>query len=47
MADTTRSEPPRLHIAHHQASRIDHTGVGQYQVTMSIRVGPALANGRN
>jgi hypothetical protein len=38
MADTTRSEPPRLHIAHHQASRIDHTGVGEYQVTMYLRV---------
>ena len=38
MADTTRQEPPRLHIAHHQASRIDHTGVGEYQVTMYLRV---------
>jgi hypothetical protein len=38
MADTTRSEPPRLYIAHHQASQIDHTGVGEYQVTMSLRV---------
>lgn len=47
MADQTRSngndqrrtsEPPRLHIAHHHASRIEHTGVGEYQVTMSLRV---------
>jgi hypothetical protein len=38
MADTTRNEPPRLYIAHHQASRIDHTGVGEYKVTVSIRV---------
>jgi hypothetical protein len=38
MADTTRSEPPRLHIVHHQASRLDHTGVGEYQVTISLRV---------
>ena len=38
MADTTRNEPPRLHIAHHQAYRIDHTGVGEYQVTMYLRV---------
>jgi hypothetical protein len=38
MADTTRNEPPRLHITHHQASRIEHTGVGEYQVTMSLRV---------
>jgi hypothetical protein len=38
MADTTRNEPPRLHIAHHQASRIEHTGVGEYQVTMYLRV---------
>jgi hypothetical protein len=47
MADQTRpnangyqkmSEPPSLHIAHHQASRIRHTGVGEYQVTMSLRV---------
>ena len=38
MADTTRNEPPRLHIAHHQASRIEHTGIGKYEVTMSLRV---------
>ena len=38
MADTTRNEPPRLHIAHHQASRIEHTGIGEYQVTMYLRV---------
>lgn len=38
MADTTRNELPRLHIAHHHASRIEHTGVGEYQVTMSLRV---------
>ena len=36
MADTTHREPPRLQVAHHQASRIDHTGVGEYQVTMSL-----------
>ena len=34
----SRQEPPRLHIAHHQVSRIDHTGVGEYQVTMYLRV---------
>jgi len=31
------SEPPRLHIVHHQASRIRHTDVGEYQVTMYLR----------
>ena len=38
MAETTRHEPPRLHIAHHHASRIEHAGVGEYQVTMYLRV---------
>jgi hypothetical protein len=33
-----RNETPRFHIAHHQASRIRHTGVGEYQVTMYLRV---------
>jgi hypothetical protein len=32
------SGTPRLHIAHHEASRIRHTGVGEYQVTMHLRV---------
>jgi hypothetical protein len=38
MADSTRSDTPRLYIAHYQASHIDHTGVGKYEVTMSLRV---------
>lgn len=41
MADQTRSnanghkntsESPRLHIAHHQASRIEHTSIGEYHI---------------
>jgi hypothetical protein len=32
------SEPPRLHIVHHETSPIRHTGIGEYQVTMSLRV---------
>ena len=30
------SEPPRLYIAHYQASRIDHTGVGEYHRSLCI-----------
>jgi hypothetical protein len=38
MADTTRNEPPRLHIKHYEASNMMHTGVGEYRVTMHVEV---------
>jgi hypothetical protein len=38
MADTTRSEPPRLHIVRHEASLPRHTGIGEYQVTVNLQV---------
>ena len=38
MTDTTRNEPPRLHIVRHEASLPRHTGIGEYQVTVNLQV---------